>query len=174
MTSYYIRKTRLSSNYRTIVKDEHGQPCYLLVGNWGRRGDVFSLFKMDGQRIASIKQASWAFTLGSRFDLYNATDKVGSLKRILSFNRDFYYVHQLGWIVIGDIGNQTYKIQHLNHMIMNLTKINDDTGEFFKLEVEEKHAPLCICIAAVLDYWLRRQNPKVTLFKQPAKELRLD
>jgi hypothetical protein len=38
------------------------------------------------------------------------------------------------------------------------------TGDFYVLNViDDKNAPKCICIAAVLDYWLYNRKPKESL-----------
>lgn len=168
MTNYYIRQDLLSSNSRTIIKNQKGEPIYLMVGRWGMRGDVLSLYQMNGDIVASIKQANFAFKLGSRFDLYHEFEKVGTLQRILSFNRDFYYVHRLGWVVTGDIANQQYAIYYLNRRIMTMEKATLTTGDFYSLEIpDEEDAPLCICIAAVLDYWLLNRKKAEDALKKP-------
>lgn len=167
MTHYYVHQDLLSSSSRTVIKNQDGDSLYLMVGRWGMRGDALSLYQMNGDIVASIKQANLAFKYGSRFDLYHEFKKVGSLQRILSFNRDFYYVHQLGWVVIGDIGNHEYAIYHLNRCVMKMEKANLTTGNFYLLDIHEKEeAPLCICIAAVLDYWLLNRKKTSSLSKK--------
>lgn len=175
MVKLYIRQDLLASNARTIIKNQEGEPVYLLVGRWGTRGDVLSLYKMDGTIAASIKQASFAFTIGTRFDLYQGFDKVGSLQRILSFKRDFYYVHQLSWVVIGNIRQQEYRIVHLNRRIMTMEREFLPNGNFYKLEIaKEEEAPLSICIAAVLNYWLNNRQLTQEQMKKLAPNLSFD
>jgi len=166
LSEYYIRQNLLASNSRTIVKDKTGKPLFLLIGRWGTRGDVLSLYDMSGQLIAKIKQATFALKIGSRFDLYLHFEKVGSLQRVLSFQRDFYIVHGLGWVVIGDIPNHRYTIQHYNQQIMQMTKASTIYGDYYCLMIDkEEDAPLCICIAAVLDYWLLNRKTSKEKFK---------
>lgn len=175
MTHYYIRQDLLSSSSRTIIKNQKGEALYLMVGRWGMRGDVLSLYQMNGDIVASIKQANFAFKLGSRFDLYHEFEKVGSLQRVLSFNRDFYFVHQLGWVVMGDIGNHEYTIYHLNRCVMRMEKASLTTGDFYALEIPDKEeAPLCICIAAVLDYWLLNRKKAEDHLKKHLPNLSFD
>lgn len=159
MARLYIRQDLLASNTRTIIKDEDNHAVFLLVGRWGTRGDVLSLYKMEGEIVASIKQATFSFTPGARFDLYQGFDKVGSLQRILSFNRDFYYVRRLGWVVIGQISQQEYRIMQLNRTIMTMSREILPNGNFYVLDiVDDADAPLAICIAAVLNYWLQNRQ----------------
>lgn len=168
MSDFYIYQHLLSSNCRTIVKNEQGKPLYLLVGRWGARGDVLSLYAMNGDIVARIKQTSFGFH--SRFELYKGYEKVGTLQHLFSLNRDFYYIRHLRWAAIGDIQNHHYSIYELNHKIMDMTEACLLTGNYYVLKVmNDQNAPLCICIAAVLDYWLlnRKFKPETSLFKKP-------
>ena len=56
---------------------------------------------MNGEILASIKQVSWTF--GTRFELYQRFEKVGTLRKLFNLNADFYYVQGLHWAVVGDI-----------------------------------------------------------------------
>lgn len=166
MSEYFIQEQQLSNVTRTIVKDEDGQSLFLMVGRWGTRGDALSLYAMNGELVASIKQLSFFF--GTRFELYKEFEKVGTLKRLLNLNADFYYVNQLHWTVIGDIQNHYYTIHHNNHKIMEMSKATLFSGNYFCLEVEnDEDAPLCICIAAVLDYWLYNKKKDNNQKRQP-------
>ena len=160
MVTYYIRRNVLGSNCRSLIKDENGRDVYLMVGRWGARGDVFSLYHLDGTLIASIKQATFALTIGTRFELFYDGEKVGSLNRFLSLQRDFYYVRKLNWVVIGSINTQHYNIYHFNQKIMALEPVTQNDRHELKMTVlTEADAPLCLCIAAILDYWSLRTEP---------------
>lgn len=153
MSEFFIQEQQLSKVTRTIVKDVDGKSIFLLVGRWGTRGDVLTLYTMSGELVASIKQTSFAF--GSRFELYRGFQKVGVLRKILNLNADFYYVRQLHWTVLGDIRNHQYAIYQVNNKVMEMSKAILFSGNYFSLNVtNDEDAPLCICIAAVLDYWL--------------------
>lgn len=166
MAEYFIQEQQLGMLTRTIVKDVHGKSLYLLVGSWGNRGDVLSLYAMNGEIVASIKQVSLVF--GSRFELYNGFEKVGVLQKLLNLNADFYYIKHLNWTVLGNIKNHHYSIFQRNHKIMEMNRTTLFSGDYFCLNVaSDENAPLCICIAAVLDYWLynkkRKGNQKPTI-----------
>jgi uncharacterized protein YxjI len=166
VSEFFIQEQQLSNVTRTIVKDEDGKSLFLLVGRWGTRGDILSLYAMNGELVASVKQTS--FTFGSRFELYKGFEKVGVMRRILNLNADFYYVQQLHWTVLGDIKNHYYSIYHINQNIMEMSKATLFSGNYFCLNVaDDQDAPVCICVAAVLDYWLynrkKKRNNKPTL-----------
>lgn len=164
MSEYFIHEKQLSSVTRTIVKDINDRPIFLLVGRWGSKGDVFSLYAMNGELVASIKQAS--FTVGSKFELYLGFQKVGVLRKIFHLNADFYYIRRLNWVVVGDIYHHAYAIYQENACIMEMSKATLFTGNYFSLNVsKDEYAPLCICIAAVLDYWLYNKKKQASPFK---------
>lgn len=153
VSEFFIQEKQLSNVTRTIVKDEAGHSLFLLVGRWGTHGDVLTLYAMNGTLVAKVKQTSFAF--GSRFDLYKGFTKIGVLRKLLTISSDFYYIQHLHWTVIGNIKNHRYAIYQVNKRIMTMDKTTLFSGDYFCLEIpNEENAPLCICIAAVLDYWL--------------------
>lgn len=157
MSEYFIQDKQLSSVTRTIVKDEAGKSLYLMVGRWGTKGDALSLYAMDGQLVASIKQVSFSF--GTRFELYRNFEKIGTLQKIFNWPGDFYYIQQLHWTVQGNIYNHQYSIRHFNEVIMTMDKATLMTGDYYALDVpKDENAPICICIAAVMDYWLYNRS----------------
>lgn len=159
MPEYYIQDRQLSNNTRTIIKDEHGKQLFLMVGTWGRQKDVLSLYKMNGQLVAQIKQLSILF--GSRFAIYEHRQQVGIMKKIFNWPGDFYYIKQLHWAAHGDIYHHQYQIHHFNKKIMSMNIATLFSGDYYVLDIpDSKNAAKCICIAAVLDYWLYHKLPQ--------------
>ncbi|MFV0557768.1 MAG: LURP-one-related/scramblase family protein [Enterococcus sp.] len=159
MSEFFIQEKQLSRVTRTIIKDEAGKAQYLLVGRWGTKGDALSLYAMNGELIASIKQVS--LTFGNRFEIYQNFMKVGTLHKIFNWPGDFYYVRHLHWTVQGDIYHHHYGIHHFNHPVMTMKPINLVTGDFYALKItDDEDAPICICIAAILDYWLYNRSKR--------------
>lgn len=172
MAVYYIEQHLLLARVRTVIKDCDGKPVFLLVGSWGTRGDSISIYQLDGEVLASAKQT--AFSYKSRFDLYDRYEKVGSLSRLFSVSRDFYFIKKLHWLATGDIKNQTYKLYHFNDKVMEMTKETSYRGDFYRIDVsKEANAPLCICIASVLDYWARRESKADELITKKSVNLQL-
>ena len=165
MSEFFIQDKQLSKVTRTVVKDETGHSLYLLVGRWGAKGDALSLYHMDGSLVASIKQIS--FTFGNRFEIYEDFQKVGTLHKIFNWPGDFYYIQQLKWQVHGNIYQHRYKIHHFTKEIMTMDKTTLLTGDYYVLNVaNDADAPKCICIAAIMDYWLYKRNKQQkTAFK---------
>ncbi|MGO3732613.1 MAG: LURP-one-related/scramblase family protein [Vagococcus sp.] len=165
MSKYYIHQPLLSAKVRTVVKDEKGQPVYLLVGRWGTRGDVISVYHLNGTVLASVKQT--AFSVQTRFDLYEEHHKVGTLSRIFSIERDFYFIKKLNWLAIGDINNQTYRIYRFSKKVMEMQKVITISGDYCELSVtDSKDAPLCLCVASILDYWARKGKKEHDFFSE--------
>lgn len=68
MSEFFIQEKQLGRATRTIVKNEKGHSLFLMVGRWGTKGDALSLYAMNGDLVAHIKQIS--LTFGTRFELY--------------------------------------------------------------------------------------------------------
>jgi uncharacterized protein YxjI len=165
MSEYLIQQRSLSSDARTLVQDENGKNLFLLVGRWGSLGDVLSLYDMSGELLAQIKQASLIF--GIRFDIYSRGEKVSSMRKILNWRKDVYYIPKLRWLVSGDITNHQYRIQYFDETVMEMQPVSMLAGQYYSLDIEnEDDAPVCICVASVLDYWLFRgvkeKKPKLS------------
>lgn len=157
METYYIKEHVLSANVRTVIKDTQDKPVYILVGRWGVKGDVLSVYSMEGDVLATVKQTTYAFP--SHFDLYDRRQKVGSLGRLFSFNRDIYLVKQLNWLVLANVGKQSYRIYSLKERMMLINKHTSFQGDYYKLSIINKEvSPICICIGAVMDYWAKNNE----------------
>jgi len=157
METYYIKEHVLSANVRTVVKNTEDRPTFILVGRWGVKGDVLSIYSMNGDVLATVKQTTYAFP--SHFDLYHKQEKIGSLGRLFSFNRDIYLVKQLNWLVLANVNKQSYRIYSLKERLMLMTKQTTYQGDYYKLSIKnEELAPICICIGAVMDYWAKNNE----------------
>ncbi|RHH69089.1 MULTISPECIES: LURP-one-related/scramblase family protein [Vagococcus] len=169
METYYINEHVLSANVRTVIKNAQDKPMYILVGRWGVKGDVLSVYNMNGEVLATVKQTTYAFP--SRFDLYDRHEKIGSLGRLISFNRDIYLVKQLNWLVLANVNKQTYRIYSFKERLMLMEKHTVYQGDYYKLSIKnETLAPVCICIGAVMDYWAKNNEKnwqKVNSFLSP-------
>jgi len=157
MEIYYIKEHVLSANVRTVIKNTDDKPVYILVGRWGVKGDVLSIYSMQGDVLATVKQTTYAFP--SHFDLYDRQDKIGSLGRLLSLNRDIYLVKQLNWLVLANVNKQSYRIYSFKERLMLMEKHTSFQGDYYKLSIKnETLAPVCICIGAVMDYWAKNNE----------------
>ena len=56
MSEFFIQEKHLSRVTRTVVKNESGKSIFLMVGRWGTKGDALSLYAMNGNLVAHIKQ----------------------------------------------------------------------------------------------------------------------
>ena len=154
MGHYYIHENMLVTMQPSIVKDESGKIRYIIVGKWGIQGDVLSLFSVQNERIAYVRQETSKIKQRNIFTLYFHDKPVGKFYPILSIKKDFYFITHLNWLVIGEISKHQYAIYHLTQPIMKMRKTYLAEGNFYELEVTyDEHAPICICLASLLDYW---------------------
>lgn len=172
MLTLYIQHQQADRQYRTIIKDEQDSPRYLMVGNWGNHEATLTLYELDGQVAARIKQAN--LSLFPTYHLYSGNEKVGSMRKLLHYPKDFYYVPGLNWSVIGDIPKKHYSIHHFQKTIMTMTTFENSRGAVDRLNVTNaEDAPLAICIAVVLNYWLvqRQRDAERPPWFQPGNAL---
>ncbi|MGX4685342.1 LURP-one-related/scramblase family protein [Vagococcus sp. JNUCC 83] len=157
METYYIKEHILTANVRTVIKNSQDRSVYILVGRWGVKGDVLSIYNMNGETLATVKQTTYAFP--SHFDLYSKGEKIGSLGRLFSLNRDVYLVKQLNWLVLANVNKQSYRLYSLRERMMLMNKHTSYKGDYYKLSItNDELAPVCICIGAVMDYWAKNNE----------------
>ena len=80
MSEFFIQEKQLGRATRTIVKNEKGHSLFLMVGRWGTKGDALSLYAMNGDLVAHIKQIS--LTFGTRFELYKEIGRASCRERV--------------------------------------------------------------------------------------------
>ncbi|MGY3765778.1 LURP-one-related/scramblase family protein [Vagococcus vulneris] len=153
MQIFYIQQALMSANVRTVIKDTEGSVTYLLVGRWGIKGDSLSVYNLNGDLLASARQRSYA--LNQQFDLIKKHHIVGKLSRLISYPKDVYVVKKLKWVILGNQRGQ-YRVYYLNHQVMSIDKVSFKNKESYKITVvDEEYTEICLCIAAILDYWAR-------------------
>ncbi|ETY75148.1 hypothetical protein LFAB_03430 [Lactiplantibacillus fabifermentans T30PCM01] len=156
MRKLYFSRNSFAKGAR-IVRDAHDQSHYLLVGRWGRRQDALSLYAIQGELLAEIKQTSLG--LLPKFDLYYNRQNVGSISKTLGFWHEMIYVRKLRWIIMGSLNTESYRIYHGTDLVMTMRPVVTSNGEAFELEIaEETIEPICICVAAILDHWQKPTN----------------
>lgn len=156
MRKLYFSRNSFAQGAR-IVRDAHNQSHYLLVGRWGRRQDALSLYAIQGELLAEIRQT----TLGllPKFDLYYNRQNVGSISKTLGFWHEMLYIRKLRWIIMGSLSAENYRVYHGTELIMTMRPVVTTNGEAFELAITDQSTePLCICIAAILDHWQKPTN----------------
>ncbi|MEG0286506.1 MULTISPECIES: hypothetical protein [Vagococcus] len=171
MATYYIEEHLLSAKVRVFIKNESDEPVFLLLGNWGVKGDSVSIYDLDGQRLAKATQKSDGFR--AKFDLYDSTSQIGTMKQLFALKRDYYVIKKVNWLVIGHIPKKRYQIISFKKRILEAGVISKEGKRFFKIMIPNKEqAPVLICAMAVLDYWARNAKKLEELSK--LKEFHLE
>lgn len=152
MRQLYARRRQFSLQRTTVVKDSNNNVIYTLMGAWGSRQGVLSLYYIDGRLAAEIKQRSLG--VFPKFELYQGNRQIGSLRRHYGVGRDMLFVKQLNWLVIGNLMTFNYRVFHGRELIMQITEVAGTSGTDLEFTItHEEDEPFCLCIAAILDYW---------------------
>ncbi len=62
MQRFYLKSQGLENKGATTVSDENHNSKYLLVGKWGIKRDALSVYDMQGQLRAELKQIAVGLT----------------------------------------------------------------------------------------------------------------
>ncbi|MDO4902702.1 MAG: hypothetical protein Q3959_00405 [Limosilactobacillus sp.] len=154
MRQLYIRDHGSSLGGTTVIRDEQGRSCYLLAGKWGMHHDVLSLYAMNGNLLAEVKQLSLG--LLPKFGLYQNHQRVGVVGKSFGFVRQVVYIRGLNWIIVGSPLGSRYKVFAANKLVFDLRPVEKSGTYCHELRVsQQSDEPLAILIASVLDHWAR-------------------
>lgn len=152
MNEYYMPQKISSAYCQTIVKNPKGRPVFFLTGRWGCCNDTISLYRLQGDLAAEVKQTSTGSQY--RFELFQDGKKIGNIYKLFPLNVPFYYVRRLNWFIFS-FDQQQFVIRDRHTQVMTIKKIIHPQGDVYHLMIfQSEYIPTCICITAILDYWL--------------------
>lgn len=161
MVLLYMKQEYVSKQEKILVKNEQGKDVYLVSGKWGRIGDSISLYAMDGTLLVEFKQT--VLSLFPKFDIYVQNKKIGSIAKHRTLKMVYFKITPLNWVVTGDFYNHHYFVRCEDQLIMELDKAYTSFGDYYRLSVPEaQHAPICLCIALIVDNLTLTRLPKPT------------
>ncbi|ABJ63815.1 LURP-one-related/scramblase family protein [Levilactobacillus brevis] len=156
MRVLYLNQAALSAKATSVVRDQHNQSRYLLVGKWGLRADVVSVYTIAGSLEAEVKQE----TLGllPKFRLLYHRQLVGRVSKTFGVIREVLFVRGLNWIIMGNLNHGHFKIYHGRDLIASIDRVSA-SGNTVALTVDHPdHEALVICLATILDRWAKHQQ----------------
>lgn len=164
MVLLYMKQKYVSKQEKILVKNEQGKDMYLISGRWGRVGDKISLYAIDGTLLVEFKQT--VLSLFPKFDIYIQDKKIGSIVKHRTLKTVYFKVTPLNWIVTGDFYNHHYFVRCENQLVMELDKTYISIGDYYRLSISEaQYAPICLCIALIVDNLTLTRLPKPALKK---------
>lgn len=156
MRTLYIEQTSLETKITRVIRDIDKHPIYLLIGNWGRCQNTFSVCEIIGNVLAEIRQTT--FGVRPKFNIYKQNKKVGTLSQYFDFFNEVIFITSLHWIIIGNLNSGYYRIYHGTLLIM---EYHQTSYQCILSITNKKYEPICICIAAVLDYWAHAHHRNI-------------
>lgn len=155
-------KTNNQHTQRFTVRDHRGQIVYVINGRWGRKQDVLSIYKLNGDLLMSIKQIKQ--TPLPVFEVVENGERLGLIRKhpgLFGIRDTYYTLHPHEWVIVGDFEDLYFTATKGNHMIMECEKFVCSSNDIFKLLVEEDHnAPLCALLSIILDPYSRIKEEK--------------
>lgn len=157
MRTLYLNQAALSAKATTVIRDTNNQSRYLLVGKWGLRADVLSVYTITGALEAEVKQESLG--LLPKFRLIYHRQTVGRVSKTLGVIREVLFVRGLNWIIMGNLNSGHFKIYHGRDLIATIDQVSQSGGGTATLAIDQSdHEALVICLAAILDRWAKHQQ----------------
>ena len=152
MRTLFAQRIGFTKKGVTTIKDDNDNIVYFITGRWGLVHDALSVYAVSGTLLAEIKQSSLG--LFPKFELYSRQQKVGTLRRYYGVSTEMIFVKGLNWFLIGNLNNFRYKIYSGHTWIMRTGDIKKHAQDYIKFDFRhEQDEALCLCIAAILDYW---------------------
>ncbi|MDT6980132.1 hypothetical protein [Levilactobacillus zymae] len=163
MRQLYLNQAALSARATTVIRDAQNQSCYLLVGKWGLRADVLTVYLIDGSLEAEVRQESLG--LLPRFRLLYHRQPVGHVSKTFGVIREVLFVRGLNWVIMGNLNSGRFRIFHGRELIANIAPVSAD-GQTISLAVDQPdHEALVVCLAAILDRWAKHQQRRLNPLK---------
>ncbi|WP_412988589.1 LURP-one-related/scramblase family protein [Pediococcus siamensis] len=161
MRKLYVRNQDSTNKGATVVRDDHNNACYLLVGKWGIRHDALSVYSIDGHVLAEIKQTSVG--IFPKFDLFFNGQKIGSISKTFGLIHEFMYIKKLKWFITGNLRTGLHHVYSGRQLVMTVTPVFLYGAGYSELTIKQQATePVCICVAAILDHWAKGK-PKAPL-----------
>lgn len=157
MRKLYLRDRSTDIQGTTVIRDQDGKSCYLLVGKTGIRHDALSVYAIDGALLAEAKQLSLGVL--PKFALYVNRQRVGTIRKVLNLTQQVIYIRGIRWIVVGSPLTNRYRVFHGSRLIFSIQPVELSSGYCHELAIsKEGDEPLAILIASILNRWARRSD----------------
>ncbi|MFD1432247.1 LURP-one-related/scramblase family protein [Lacticaseibacillus yichunensis] len=159
---FYVDVQTLHDTNMTVIKDEKNQPVYILTGRRGIANDGFFLHTISGNELGEIRQRT--VSVNPRFDLLIGGEKVASIKKMFGVWREFIFVSELNWMVIGNMLANQYHIYHGMKTVTTIASVGTASETILKLDIANPRDVVPgLLVAALLDRWRQANlaNPLV-------------
>lgn len=153
-------KENINNNQRMTVRDNRGQILYFIIGRWGRKNDIMSLYDIEGQHLISLKQQKLSPI--PVFEIFENSEKTGVMRKhpgLFGIRDSYFTVHPHDWVITGDFEELYFTAYHENDLIMECDKNLKNGSSVYVLQIEnEEDAPLCAVISTLFDHYSRKRD----------------
>lgn len=142
------------------VRDNRGQILYLIEGRWGRKNDIMSIYKMNGEHLLTLKQLKLSPI--PVFDLYEDGEKTGVMRKhpgLFGIRDSYFTLSPHEWFITGDFEDLYFTVNHKNKLIMECEKDLKSGNTVYELNIKnEEDAPLMALITTLFDHYSRKKD----------------
>jgi len=153
----YIRQKVFSWVDRFTVKDENGQDCYFVEGEFFSLGKKLHVYHMDGAEAAFIQQKVLSFL--PRFFVFVAGQQAAEIVKQFSFLHPVYSIEGMGWEIEGSFWAHDYAILAGEKQIVTIHKEWMSWGDCYELDIADgEDEVLALSVVLAIDCVLAAQS----------------
>lgn len=168
-------KENLKNDQRMTVRDNRGQIIYLIEGRWGRKNDIMSIYKVNGEHLSTLKQLNLSPI--PVFDLYEDGEKTGSMRKhpgLFGIRDSYFTLNPHDWVITGDFEDLYFTVHHKKKLIMECEKDLKSGSTIYDLKIKnEEDAPLMALITTLFDHYSRKKDEEEITNEAPDEDYEL-
>ncbi len=147
----YLKQDTEANAGLFTVYDACGRMCYRLTGDAQTLGGKIFLCDTNHREVARITHMGLAGI--SRYTIVIADKERARILQNLASIKMPFRIRGISWRLRGDLVLRSFDIVDVSDaLVMSHGRCWESNGECFALDIaQEKYAPLCICMAAVID-----------------------
>ena len=151
---FYVKQKVFSLGEQFTVKNERGEDCYFVEGEWFSIPKIFHILDKTHRELLTLRQKPFAFT--TRFQILREDCVAAEIVREFSFFGKSYRIEGSPFSVDGDFLTHDYTIYRDGRPVAQISKEWFTWGDSYELdnyggEDEQMLLAILIVIDCVLD-----------------------
>jgi uncharacterized protein YxjI len=148
---YFLKQKIWTLGDRFVIKDEHGNPQFVVYGKVFSLGDKLKFYNMNGNELAYIKQK--LFSLKKQYKIYRNQRLWARVIKKITLFKDIYIVDIPGpddYIIRGDFTDHLYTFSRNGKPVAFITKKWFSWGDSYTIEIGPGEDDMLILTTAIV------------------------
>ena len=143
----YMKQKVFALKDRFYVKDDHGNDCYYVEGEFFSLGKKLHIYDMAHRELALVQQK--LFSLLPKYVVTVEGEEVAEITKEFTLFKPCYKVKGPDWTVDGDIWDHDYKVRRGMNVIVDVSKKWLSWGDTYQIDIRQNINPV-MALAVVL------------------------